>query len=227
LRVRRAARVDGRLLARALEDAARARGLAIRREVVGGIVVRGDLATGVEVAGETIAAGAVVLAAGAWSAALVAPLGVRLPVMPQRGQIIHLALPGADTAGWPVVLPFHGHYMVPWPEGRVVVGATREFAGYAPQPTAAGMREVLAEALRVAPGLADAVFGEVRVGLRPSTPDGLPVLGPTPGVRGLYLATGHGATGLTLGPYSGKLVAALALGEPVAEALAPFACTRF
>jgi D-amino-acid dehydrogenase len=227
LRVRRAARVDGRLLAGALEQAALARGLAVRRESVDRIVLERGAATGVEVAGETIAAGAVVLAGGAWSAPLASQLGVNLPVTPQRGQIIHLSLPGVDTAGWPVILPFHGHYMVPWPDSRVVVGATREFAGFAPRATAAGVREVLGEALRVAPGLADAALGEVRVGLRPSTPDGLPVLGPVPAARNVYLATGHGATGLQLGPYSGKLVAELALGQPAGVALEPFACTRF
>lgn len=89
------------------------------------------------------------------------------------------------------------------------------------------MREVLDEALRVAPGLAGAAIAEVRVGLRPSTPDHLPILGPVPGVQGLYLATGHGANGLQLGPLSGRLVAEQALGRPADPALAAFAVTRF
>jgi D-amino-acid dehydrogenase len=117
--------------------------------------------------------------------------------------------------------------MVPWPDQRVVVGATRESVGFEPRTTAAGIHEVLAEALRVAPGLANASIGEIRVGLRPSTPDSMPVLGRLPGARNVYLATGHGATGLQVGPYSGKLVADLALGQATEVDLDPFAISRF
>jgi D-amino-acid dehydrogenase len=114
---------------------------------------------GIRVAGERIACGHAVVAAGAWSKELGRGLGIELPVEPQRGQIIHLGLPGVDTGAWPIVLAFRGHYMVPWPDGRVVVGATRETgSGFMPHTTAAGVAEVLAEALRVAPGLAGAGF---------------------------------------------------------------------
>ena len=84
-----------------------------------------------------------------------------------------------------------------------------------------------AEALRVAPGLADASIGEVKVGLRPSSPDLLPILGHIPTVQNAFLATGHGASGLQLGPYSGKLVAELALGREPANSLHAFSCDRF
>jgi len=227
LRVRRAARVDGRLLAGALERAADTRGLLRRTASVDQILLQGETATGVVIAGETLIAGSVVIAGGAWSAAFESQLHVRLPITPQRGQIIHLSLPGVDTTAWPVILPFHGHYLVPWPDQRVVVGATREFVGFEPHTTVAGIHEVLAEALRVAPGLADATIGEVRVGLRPSTPDSLPVLGRVPTARNVYLATGHGATGLQVGPYSGKLIADLALGQTIEVDLDPFASSRF
>jgi D-amino-acid dehydrogenase len=104
--------------------------------------------------------------------------------------------------------------MVPWPGGRVAVGATREDGtGFDPRATAAGVREVLDQALAVAPGLAEATIREIRVGLRPRTPDLLPLLGALPGYRNVWLATGHGPTGLTLGPFSGKLIASLARGE--------------
>ena len=80
----------------------------------------------------------------------------------------------------------------------------------------------------MAPGLRAAELREIRVGLRPiSTIDGLPVLGPVPGLRGIYLATGHGAGGLHLGPYSGKRVAELMLGQPLAEDLRMFDVGRF
>ena len=110
----------------------------------------------------------------------------------------------------------------------MVVGATRETgSGFQPHTSAAGVHEVLGEALRVAPGLAAAELREIRVGLRPASADGLPVLGGVPGVRGVYLATGHGPTGLQLGPYSGKLVAELMLGRAIATDIAAFDVSRF
>jgi D-amino-acid dehydrogenase len=225
---RGAARVDGRLLAAALRHAAVSRGLETRPASVERLTVADRAVAGVVAEGEQIAAGAVIIAGGAWSAAFGAQLGVTIPVAPQRGQIIHLLLPGVDTARWPIINAFRGHYLVAWPGGRVVAGATREAgAGFAPRTTAAGVREVLDEALRVAPGLADASIHEIRVGLRPATPDGLPVLGPVPGVGNVYLATGHGPTGLQLGPYSGMLMADMALGRTLEADLDAFAVTRF
>ena len=127
-----------------------------------------------------------------------------------------------------MISAFHHHYMVAWPDSRVVAGATRETgSGFAPHTTTAGVREVLGEALRVAPGLASAEIREIRVGLRPFTADTLPVLGPVPGIRDIFLVTGHGPTGLTLGPFSAKLVAAQMLGKAADADLAPFSISRF
>jgi D-amino-acid dehydrogenase len=222
------ARVDGRLLNAALRRAAVARGLTVRDESVESLVIEGGVVKGARVDGRAVAAAAVAIAGGAWSAAFATQLGVTLPVTPQRGQIIHLALPGTDTSRWPMVNAFHEHYLVAWPDHRVVAGATREMgSGFAPHTTAAGVREVLGEALRVAPGLATAEIREIRVGLRPLTPDGLPVLGPVPGIGGIFLVTGHGPTGLTLGAYSGKLVADQMLGKPLEVDLGPFSVARF
>jgi D-amino-acid dehydrogenase len=149
-------------------------------------------------------------------------------VTPQRGQIIHLGLRGVDTSRWPMISAFRHHVLVAWPDSRVVAGATRETgSGFAPHTTTTGVRAVLDEALRVAPGLAAAEVREIRVGLRPLTPDTLPVLGAVPGIRGAFLVTGHGPTGLTLGAYSGKVVAALMLGGEAATDLAPFSVARF
>ena len=223
-----AARVDGRLLNRALLTAAEARGLVVRQGSVDRLVLEAGTVKGVVIGGQTVAAGAVAIAGGAWSEAFATQLGVTIPVAPQRGQIIHLGLRGTDTSRWPVVSAFHHHYMVAWPDSRVVAGATRETgSGFTPQTTAAGVREVLSEALRVAPGLASAEIREIRVGLRPFTSDTLPVLGPVPGVAGVYLVTGHGPTGLTLGAFSGKLVAAQMLGKAPETDLTAFSVTRF
>lgn len=224
-----AARVDGRLLRDALRRVAERRGARI---VTGeaALVREGGRVAAVEVGGVRLTADAVVLAGGAWSAALGEALGFALPVFPQRGQILHLELPDADTSRWPIVVGYHSHYLLTFPGQRVVAGATRESdAGFDPRVTVAGVREALGEALRVAPGLAGATLREVRVGLRPASPDGLPILGRAPGLENVYLATGHGPSGLQLGPYSGALVADLALGRPAPANLdlTPFAPDRF
>ena len=226
---RQAARVDGRLLTQALRSAAESRGLLIKQANVERLVLHDQAVTGVVVNGETINAPKTAIAGGAWSQAFGAQLNVQLPVHPQRGQIIHLRLPGTDTSTWPIVSAFHHHYIVAWPDSRVVVGATRETgSGFQPVTTAAGIHEVLGEALRVAPGLAPASIHEIRVGLRPyTTPDTLPVLGTVPHVRDVFLATGHGPTGLTLGPYSGKLIADMMLGQAGTTDISAFSVARF
>ena len=224
-----AARVDGRLLRDALHRVLRRRG---------GTILQGsaellldhdrERAAGVAVGGRTVPADAVIVAGGAWSGTLADSLGVSLPVAPQRGQIAHLALPGVATGAWPIILGFHSHYLLTFPPNRVVAGATREHgAGYDHRVTAAGMHEVLGEALRLAPGLTAATVQEVRVGFRPASPDGKPILGHAPGIRDLYFATGHGPYGLQVGPWSGAAVADLALGRPVPLDLDPFAAGRF
>ena len=98
--------------------------------------------------------------------------------------------------------------MVCWPDQRVVVGATREAsAGFNPVTTVEGLMEVMYEAIRVAPGLRTASIREIRVGLRPLSQDGMPVVGSVPGHPRVHVVTGHGPVGLHLGPYSGKVAA--------------------
>ena len=224
-----ARRVDGRLMTTALERGLRKRGVRTINADVSALLLAAGRVHGVRTAdGDEYTAGAVLIAGGAWSTTFSRQLDVQLPVAPQRGQIVHLHLPGQDSAAWSIVMGFNGHYQVPWPGGRVAVGATRETGGgYAARATVGGVREVLHEALRLAPGLRDAAIHDIRVGLRPYTTDHLPLLGAVPGVSGAYLATGHGPTGLTLGPFSGKLVAEQALEQPIAWDLAPFSATRF
>jgi D-amino-acid dehydrogenase len=221
------ARVDGRLLREALARAARRRGVSV---LEGGAELRldGDRVTGVGVAGQVVNADAVIVAAGAWTGVLAGQLGLANPVYPQRGQIAHLLVADVDAGRWPIVIGFHSHYLLTFPRSRVVAGATREDgAGYDSRLTAAGVHEVLGEALRVAPGLAGATVREVRVGLRPASLDQLPILGPAPGFDNVLFATGHGPSGLQLGPWSGAAVADLAMGRPVAIDLGPFAIGRF
>ncbi|MDJ1130693.1 NAD(P)/FAD-dependent oxidoreductase [Streptomyces iconiensis] len=217
-----AARLDGRLLRAALRRAARRHGL---RTIEGGarIETAGARVRGVRVGGELLAADAVVAATGAWSPALLDPLDVHVHVEPQRGQIVHLRLPGTDTARWPVVLPGTGHYLLAFDDSRVVAGATREDgSGFDHRVTAGGLAEVLGQALAVAPGLACATHVETRVGFRPTGPDGLPLLGTVPSVQGLVVANGLGSGGLTAGPYAGRLAAHLALGRTPDLDLTPY-----
>ncbi len=223
-----AARVDGRLLNQAFLKAGASRGLQIRRQSATRLMFEKGRLTGVETKSHSFQAGAVAIAGGAWSSHFARQLGVDIPVVPQRGQILHLGLPGIETGGWPMVSAFHGHYLVPWPGGRVVAGATREHgSGFQPHATAAGVREALVEALRVAPGLEQARLLEIRVGLRPMSPDGSPMLGLATGHENVFLATGHGPNGLTIGPYSGKVIADLIMGQPSAVDLEPFSVRRF
>ncbi len=218
---RRAARVDGRLLTAALVGAAASRGLEVEQARVDHVVVSDGVVRGVE-AGRRIDSERVIVAAGAWSSVLAHAFGVDVDVRPQRGQIAHFAIDDPSCATWPVVTPLAEHYLLAFP-GRVVAGATREDgSGFDARVTAAGCAEVLRNALSVAPGLADATLHEVRVGLRPVAARGYPYLGAVPRVAGAFLATGHGASGLTHGPWSGVQVADAALGLPHDD-LTPFA----
>jgi len=178
-----------------------------------------------------------VLAGGAWSGTGTGGLrtgwlrtgwlGTELPVSPTKGQIVHVVLPGdIQSTGWPIVQPILNFYLVPWPGGRVACGGTFEpEAGFDVRPTAAGVRDLLRECVTIAPGLAHATVLEVRVGLRPTSADDRPLLGPVPGLSNVHVCTGHGANGLLLGPYSAALVAAGVI-EPASDAVVPYAVTR-
>ncbi|MGC4191011.1 MAG: FAD-dependent oxidoreductase [Thermomicrobiales bacterium] len=210
-----AARVDGAKVRDAMLEGAEQKGM---RRVDGpaALVVEGGTVRGVTVAGERIDADAVVLAAGAWTNELIAPLGSALPVAPQKGQILHVTLGETDTSRWPILAWFQDLYVLTFRPNRVVVGATRETgSGFDTRMTPGGVKTVLDIGLRVAPGLANGTLHEVRVGLRPFSDDGAPFLGRFPGHDNVIVATGHGPSGLTLGPYSGKVAADLARGEMV------------
>lgn len=222
-----AARVDGRLLRDALRRASVRRGLPGCERHAELTRLDGQRVQ-VSVNGEHLSAAAIILAGGAWSEAFGGALRLRLPVYPQRGQILHLELPNRETGRWPIVVGFHSHYLLTFPTHRVVAGATREDgAGFDARLTAGSVHEVLSEALRVAPLLAGATLRELRVGLRPASPDGLPLLGRVPGFEQIWLATGHGPSGLQLGPYSGALIADLLLGAAPPLDLSAFAPERF
>ncbi len=216
------ARVDGRRMASGLMSAAQHFGATVRCGHAE-LWVTGERFCGVRLGDEQISADRVVVAAGAWGAELLQPAGVPLPIEPQRGQIVHLRLSGAETRNWPVILPPGSHYLVPFDDGRVVVGATRESGvGFDYRVTAAGQAEILLEALHVAPGLGASTIVETRVGFRPVGPGIRPMLGFVRGVEGLLIGNGLGAAGLTIGPFAGRLLADAALGQETALDLAAF-----
>ncbi|MGN6427716.1 MAG: NAD(P)/FAD-dependent oxidoreductase [Leifsonia sp.] len=202
LRIAGGARVDGRALRAGLLAGAHAYGA---ESIEGRVLLGADGIARVEE--RELAADAVVVAAGAWTDTVLERLGERVPVQPQRGQITHLRVQ-ADTRAWPSVHPVAPNYLVCFDDARVVVGATRETgSGFDPRVTAAGARQVLDDALAVAPGLADATVIETRVGLRPLPEGDLPTVGPLPDHRGIWVNAGFGAGGLTLGPLVGDLLA--------------------
>jgi D-amino-acid dehydrogenase len=215
------ARVDGRRLAAALLRAAQHHGAAIEQGEARLIESHGRL-TGVDLGSRRIEADQVVLAAGAWAAALLRPLGLHLPIEPQRGQILHLRLSGQDTGAWPIILPPSSHYLLAF-DDRIVAGATRESGtGFDYRVTAAGQMELLSQALDVAPGLGSATIIETRIGFRPVGPDVRPLLGRAGAIDGLLIGNGLGASGLTIGPFAGRLLAEEALGRSTSLDLAPF-----
>lgn len=224
--VPQAARVDGDRLRQALLRAAVRLGATVRAGAAT-LDLSGGAVTGVRVDGEAIGADAVIVATGAWSNHLLAPLGHALALEPQRGQIVHLTMPRADTSRWPILGGSGDQYILTFGPDRVVIGATRETgSGFDVRMTAGGVKAVLDHAIRVAPGLAAGTIHEIRIGLRPLSADGLPFLGMLPGFDNVVVATGHGPTGLQLGPYSGLVAARLATGAPIETNIAPFVVGR-
>jgi glycine oxidase len=156
--------------------------------------------------GQTVAAGRVIVAAGAWSGELA---GVR--VRPLKGQVVRLRDP-AGPALLQRTLRFSNTYVVPRGDGRYVVGATMEERGFDSSVTAGGVYELLRETGELVPGIAELELEETLAGFRPATPDSLPLIGPRN--DGLWLATGHGRDGVLLAPLTADLVAGALAGEP-------------
>lgn len=210
------AQVNGGRLRDCLLSVARDNGATLVRQP-GSLWTEGDRVTGVALPGEVIDADQVVLTAGAWSGVLAELAGMRLPVRPQRGQIARASLPEhASPPRLPVVSGYRFHYLLQDLDGQIVFGATQDDdAGFDHAVTVGGIAELVTEVTRAAPGLTRARWRGTKAGFRPTTPDGVPLLGRTRQLSHLVVGTGFGSIGLTIGAHAGAQLAALALGQQV------------
>jgi glycine oxidase len=216
------AAVTPRLLARAGWLCAERRGVIVRT----GVAVRRFLlergrCVGVETDEGAFGSGAVVDAAGAW-AAFDLGLPFPVPVRPVRGQIVELRTEGAPPAR---IVCSSDAYVLPRPDGTVLVGSTLETVGFRKAVTAGAVARLIEAAVRLTPRLAESRLEGTWSGLRPGTPDGWPILGASP-VPGLFFATGHFRSGILLAPATAGLVADAILGSPSAR-IEPFSVERF
>jgi glycine oxidase len=217
--------VNNQRLVTAYAAAAARRGVAIRSGAdVGRIVVEDGRATGVVADGQPEHADHVVVAAGAWSGALLAGIGAALPVGPVRGQMLSVSSspPFLSHAVYGA-----GVYLVPRPSGELLIGATVDDAGFVRAVTPDGLAELIEGAVRVAPEIGRRAIVRTWCGFRPWAPDDLPVLGPWPGVAGLHVATGHYRNGILLAPITAKLLTECVMTGRAPAALAHFLPDRF
>lgn len=220
---------DPRALLRGLLEAATRAGVPVRADTPArALLVEHGRAAGVTLDdGAAIHAPAVLVAAGAWSGALPGiPDEARIPVRPVKGQIMRLRDPEhRDVA--PLLtrtIRYETGYLVPRGDGRYVLGATMEEQGFDTTVTAGGAYELIRDATELVPGVSELVVDDFIAGLRPSTPDNAPVLGPHPACPGLFYATGHHRNGILLTPFTADLLAAQLAGEAADD---PFSPARF
>jgi glycine/D-amino acid oxidase-like deaminating enzyme len=230
-----------RAIARALAREAAALGAVVRPGVeVEAIAVDGGRVEGVLVAGgERLGADHVVLAAGAWSAALAAGAGLDLPLEPRKGQLVQLE----RRPGFLQHKVIDGGYMAAVAssdsglrvstvvettlEGHVLVGSSRERRGFDVEVDPDVSAALLEAAARIAPGVRELGVHSAWAGLRPWLPGGLPAIGPSAAAEGLWVATGHEGAGVAHGPLTGRLIAQGLTGERPEIDVAPFNPDRF
>jgi glycine oxidase len=217
------ATLDPRMLMDALLAALQNRGVEILGDSpVSSVMLDGNHCTGVVTRGRNISAKCIVVAAGSFSAAI-DWIGRYAPTRPIRGQLLALESKSVILAR---TLRSNKAYLVPRPNGRIIAGSTLEDAGFEKHVTPAGVRKILDGVLELAPPLANAQLVDAWAGLRPGTPDHLPILGPTD-IRGLYIATGHYRNGILLAPATAKLLRRWILGGKPELDMERFSPLRF
>ncbi len=196
-----------RLVAAYLAEAERS-GVTMVRDRVTAIERRGARVVGV-IGAERYAAEHVVVAAGAWSGRL-GGLPRPLTVEPVRGQMA--ALPWPEDIDPTIIYRPNGYLLSR--DGEAIVGSTMEYVGFATEVSSAGLAQIFSTVTSLCPALARLDVNRTWSGLRPVTPDGLPILGRAPETEGLWYATGHGRNGILLAGITGLLMAQLIAGEP-------------
>lgn len=205
------AQVRNPRLVRALRQALPKSVRVMERAEVLELLIRDGRAIGVRTPTGTVAAGRVIVCAGAWTAELFAQLGTRPHIMPVRGQmILFYAQPGHIQH---IVLK-QDRYLIPRRDGRVLMGSTLEHASFHKATTLEARETLYQRAVHLFPILRHSVIERHWAGLRPGSPSGIPYIGAYPGIDGLYFNAGHFRNGVALGPASARLMADIALGRP-------------
>lgn len=171
----------------------------------------GERITSVRTPGEDFCASEVIVAGGAWSRTILQRAGLETDFEPVRGQIVLLETRPSLIRH---VIEVGNRYLVPRPDGRVLIGSTEERAGFEKRTTAGGVAGLIEFARRLIPELGNARFERCWAGLRPFAPGGLPRIGRVPGTSNLSLAAGHFRAGLQLSPMTAVLIRKLILGQP-------------
>ena len=174
-------------------------------------VRRGERITAVKTAADEFHAADFIVAGGAWSRMLLQRAGHDILFEPVRGQIVLLETPSVLFRH---VIEVGSRYLVPRPDGRILIGSTEERVGFEKRTTAAGVAGLIEFARQLVPALGDARFERCWAGLRPYAPGGLPRIGRVPGTINLSLAAGHFRAGLQLSPMTAVLIRQLILGQP-------------
>lgn len=214
--------VDPRALTAAAIRTAKNRGVDFSSgDPVTAVHESGGRVTGVTTTKTSFAATKVVNCAGAWSG-MIAP--VAFPTRPVKGQMLCLVMPSRTLLQHVVRTP--KVYLIPRSDGRLLVGATVEEAGFDKRTVPSTIQRQHQIALETMPKLRDAKILEDWAGLRPGTPDALPILGET-SIRGYYAATGHFRDGILLAPITAQVMTAVINGQPLEYDLTPFSPTRF
>jgi len=178
---------------------------------VSGLCIHCGKVNGVKLGdGSEIQADAVMLAAGSWSGELADQMGFSLPVQPVKGQIVLLkSEPGLLRH----IVKHDRAYFVPRTDGRVLVGASMENVGFSRGNTDKAISQLMQAMIDIVPGLKDAEVEHQWMGFRPGSPDGLPFMGPVPGVSGLWVASGHYRNGVALAPITARVMGDWIMGQ--------------
>jgi glycine oxidase len=217
------ASVDNRLLTEATLEAARRKGV----EIFPGNGAKalwsdGAICKGLQLQNGRVEARWTVIAAGCFSARIEG-VSAYAPVTPAKGQMMALR---CDSVNLKKDLWFGHMYLVPRNDGRIIAGSTVEYEGFDRNVTVAGMKTILGGAISLVPALDSARIEETWAGLRPDSPDHLPILGPTD-MDGLLIATGHFRSGILLTPITASLIREWVVTQKVSEDWAPFSPMRF